>query len=101
MRNGFGTRVGTHNQLKRYCNSLRKQDSKSPAYEPSSYKLSKLRTCVHMSSNVSPFTLSHVHARSTGGCASVCFTLQDCVGYSGAGALFQAREVQKHVEKQQ
>ena len=73
--------------------------SKSPTYEPSSWELSKMRTCVCMSNHVKLFHVSgvrcHVHVCATSGCASVYFTVQYSIEYSSTVSLFQAQDVRK------
>ena len=57
-----------------------------------------MRVCLHVHS-VTRVHMSdihgHMHASSTGGCAFVYLTVQNCIEYSSTVSLFQAQEVQK------
>ena len=63
------------------------QYSKSPTYEPTSFKLSNMWTCIPMSNHIKLVHVSgvhcHMHASSTNGCAFVYFAVQYFIKYSG------------------
>ena len=56
-------------------------------HAPSSYKQSKMRMCLHVhSATLVPMSgiHGHTHASSTGGCAFVYLTVQNCIQHSSA-----------------
>ena len=61
--------------------------SKPPTYEPSNCELSKMWTCIRVSSHISGVHW-HVCASSTHGYAFVYFIVQYCIEYTSAVSLF-------------
>lgn len=68
--------------------------SKSPTYRPWSCELSKMQTCVHVSSHARPTCLAYsvacVRRPQT---AVLLGTVHYCVGSSGIGSLFQDQDI--------